>query len=71
MKVIKEFIDHEFMKNSDPDSIWIWGLGDDGWVYYRCSSYSNPDKWYIYGYSLPLKTMCKIVKEFGHLLTWI
>jgi hypothetical protein len=69
MKIVKEFVDHDFQVADD--STWSWGLGDDGWVYYKSSAYEDPNKWCIYGYSIRLKTMCKIVKEFGHLLVWM
>jgi hypothetical protein len=71
MKIVKEFVDEDFLKRSAPDSVWSWGLGDDGWVYCKCSVYEDPNKWSLYGYALSLKTMCKIVKEFGHLLVWM
>jgi hypothetical protein len=73
MKIIKEFQDHDFLKSAvdtPEDHIWIWGLGDDGWVYYKSNAY-DLDQWSIYGYSLSLRTMKKIVKEFGHLVVFI
>ena len=74
MKIIKSFEDYSFLKSaagSPEDFVFTWGLGDDGYVYYKCSAYADPNEWKVYGHMLPLKTMCKIVKEFGHLLVWM
>lgn len=84
MKIVKEFEDPEFMANPRicgledvKDYKWIWGLGDDGNLYYRCTRLEDPNVWWdLKGadYVAPLitlKHMKKIVKEFGHLLAFL
>lgn len=67
MKIIKTFEDNEFLKTA-ADFTFTWGLGDDGYIYYKSSVYDDPNEWKV---SLPLKTMNKIAKEFGNLLVWM
>ena len=76
-----EFFERHFFMELDDDDLskgyWIWGLGDDGELYFRCSLFTHGDMWHPYpeeGYSDKLLVtfgeMRKIVKEFGHLVVF-
>jgi len=84
MKIIKSFEDAAFLalprvsNGTNPiNHTWLWGLGDDGEIYYKCTKFSLPNEWYnlhdnsIVSNCVSLKEMKKIVKEFGHLLVFI
>ena len=85
MKIIKEFEDREYYrlpevrpkhKAIEPDATWFWGLGEDGYLYYRFVPTLYEGQWYSYQVptgQLPMSIaqMKKIVKEFGHLLVWL
>jgi hypothetical protein len=87
MKIVKSFDDNDFFKEffhlsfekDDPsyvNGIWRWGLGDDGELYCQSSDFEDPKEWYSLWYNTiirisSIKTMKKIVKEFGHLLVWL
>jgi hypothetical protein len=84
MKIIKEFEDDDFFahpKISSPEYhgryTWLWGLGDDGFIYYRSTRFSHPDEWRELSSNeriailVSLKTMKKLVNQFGHLLVFI
>jgi len=82
MKIIKSFEDSEFLENpkisngNNPlNHKWLWGLGDDGKIYYQCTKFSLPDEWYdlsetnsMVASCVSLREMKKLVKAFGHLL---
>lgn len=83
MNIIKEFEDQEFFCLSEVSTpeyhgkyTWYWGLGDDGEIYYRCTRFSDPESWYKLkkhhevAALIGLKTMKKLVKQFGHLLVF-
>jgi len=83
VKIVKEFEDHNFFthpKMSTPEYhngyTWYWGLGDDAKIYYRCTRFTDPDLWWNLEDSaevaalVGLKTMKKLVKQFGHLLVF-
>lgn len=83
MNIVKEFEDQDFFQHpklSTPEYhlryTWYWGLSDDGNLYYRCTRFSNPDEWRELASSeqiaplVSLKTMKKLVKQFGHLLVF-
>ena len=84
MKIIKEFEDTTFLDKPDVSSStldneghkWIWGLGSDGDLYYRCTKFSKPDTWFVLKYSdvarsINIYDMKRIVNEFGHLLVFL
>ena len=81
MKIIKQFEHPEFFKRSykHHKGTWIWGLGDDGRLYYKKYTTFTPltfkDEWCHYpNYStspVRFEDMIIIVKKFGHLLTFI
>jgi hypothetical protein len=84
MKVVKEFSDPLFLEKpsiSSPDAEieghrWIWALGDDGELYYRCTKFSRPSEWYCFKNSdiarfVTVSDMKRIVSEFGHLLIFL
>jgi hypothetical protein len=79
MKIVKEFPDQDFFclpEISSPECHgkyeWFWGLGEDGEIYYRCTRFTDPDEWHELGRTVSplvrLKTMKKLVKQFGHLV---
>jgi len=83
MNIVKEFEDHDFFCHPEISSseyhdrhTWYWGLGDDGQIYYRCTRFISPDVWWNLHYTkeiaslVKLRTMKKIVKQFGHLLVF-
>jgi hypothetical protein len=83
MNIVKEFEDQDFFQHpkiSTPEYhskyTWYWGLGDNGKIYFRCTRFSIPDDWHDLSFSsdiaplIGLKTMKKIVKQFGHLLVF-
>jgi hypothetical protein len=84
MNIVKEFEDQEFFclpALSSPEYhglyTWYWGLSDDGDLYYRCTRFSEPDRWFelskhddIAG-CISLKTMKKLVGQFEHLLVFL
>lgn len=84
MNIVKEFDDQDFFRHTEISSpeyhdkyTWYWGFGDDGNLYYRCTRFEDPDRWWDLNKSgevaalVGLKTMKKMVKEFGHLLVFI
>jgi hypothetical protein len=86
MKIIKQFDDFEFFcrlyepllsDSHDPaKDMWRWGFGDDGQLYYQ-STEGQPKSWYPLRVAtnaariLTLQDMKRLVKEFGHLLTFL
>jgi hypothetical protein len=83
VKIVKEIEDHDFFCNpqiSTPEYrgryTWYWGLGDNGRIYYRCTRFAAPDEWHSLqdntgvAAEVSLKTMKKLVKQFGHLLVF-
>lgn len=81
MNIIKQFEDPEFVRKVyhwtaddewNPNDKWFWGLGDDGELYFRCTRFSSfcwiTIKDINVGEYFTLKTMRRIVKEFGHLV---
>lgn len=83
VKIVKEFEDQEFFCHSELSSpeyhnkyTWFWGLGEDGNIYYRCTRFVDPDQWdKLNRYPsiavlVSLKTMKKLVKQFGHLVVF-
>jgi hypothetical protein len=85
MKIIKQFEDREYYrlpgvkpkhKEVEPNATWFWGLGENGYLYYRFIPMSDPDQWFAYQNHadyLPMSVaqMKKIVNEFGHLLVFL
>ena len=84
MNIIKEFEDADFFAHPEISSpeyhgryTWYWGLGDDGQIYYRCTRFSDPNEWWNLHEAqeiaaiVRLKTMNKLVKQFGHLLVFL
>jgi len=84
MKIIKSFEDPEFFTKVyikyDPNvksGTWLWGLGDDGNIYCRCSNFSAPTVWFKLGVSpvaineLSIREMKRLIKEFDHLLVFL
>lgn len=81
MNIVKQFEDPEFLrrvyhwKTDDEwkqDDKWIWGLGDDGELYFKCTRFIN-NPWSTFkdvnvGEHITLSVMRRIVKEFGHLV---
>lgn len=79
MKIIKQFESNDFAKRISPyleDAYWIWGLGDDGFLYVKgkiTGRYFELN-WMRYEHiDLPisLTEMKKIVSVFGNLLPFI
>jgi hypothetical protein len=83
VNIVKEFEDHEFFRHpmmSSPEFhnqyTWYWGLEEGGEIYYRCTRFSDPDEWRRLTNNrdiavlIGLKTMKKLVKQFGHLLVF-
>lgn len=79
MKIVKQFQDDEYLRehyhhrDTPPEYYWLWGLGQDGEVYYQTH---NNGYWVRLDQSLGklpvrLHTMVKIVKEFGHLAVFV
>jgi hypothetical protein len=83
MKIVKEFNDPEFLKvlynwvSNDEllKEYFHWGLGDDGELYCRCSCFGKDRTWILpggsrsnFGELINLRTMTRIVKQFGHLV---
>ncbi len=68
MKIVKSFIDPE-------KTFWEWGLGEDGNLYGRNSSWHHKKFVMVDQLVSPwcpnLKQMDRIVKEFGHFLLWL
>jgi hypothetical protein len=77
MKIVKEFSDLEFFRKRyrgnfySQQDMWLWGLGENGELYCRCSTFAE-GKWYpsddIPYLNLSIADMKRITKEFGHLL---
>lgn len=83
MKIVKQFEDFDFLVKvydwRPLDSIrdkWVWGLGDDGGLYFQCSLYTEYDSWHTLSKrpseacKITIKEMNRIVKHFGHLLVF-
>lgn len=83
MKIVKQFEDPQFLQkvyhwreNLSAKDKWVWGLGDDGELYFRCSIFTDPDEWSAFkdrnliANNLSIKDMKRIVKEFGHLVVF-
>jgi hypothetical protein len=80
MKIIKQFEDQEFFKKRyrgepfGPKDKWIWGLAEDGGLWYK-NSFLSDWNWHsadnIPNLALSIKDMKRIVKEFGHLLAFL
>lgn len=84
MNIAKQFEDEEYYRLPGvrptgiipPGATWLWGLGEDGQLYYRFVPSDYPDQWYAYqthAEYLPMSIaqMKKIVNEFGHLLVFL
>lgn len=83
MNIVKQFDDFEFFDKvyegpNDPQKDrWTWGLGDDGELYFQSSDESRPYFWFPLKNNsskarwLSLRTMKKIVKEFGQWLVFM
>ena len=74
MNIVKQF-HHDTFVTKVYDTVegwWIWGLGEDGKLYFQHSERSNivwaPFAGSNLTYWLSIKDMEKIAKEFGHLL---
>lgn len=55
---------------------WVWGLGDDGEIYFQSSDNEDPMTWYKLkthrSFSpTSLRVMKRLIKEFGDLLVFI
>jgi hypothetical protein len=85
MKIVKQFEDREFLLQyynwcAVEHLSWAhfyWGLGDDGNLYAKCDTFTDPHRWYptislsdMEQY-FQLKLMKRIVKEFGHLVVFL
>jgi hypothetical protein len=85
MKIIKQFEDPELLARQHhwwseealASHSFVWALGDDGELYFRCSLYDDPNRWYelrsnpYVGSRVNLKTMKRIVQQFEHLLVFL
>ncbi len=79
MKIIKSFEDYDFYESTcDPvdGHTWYWGLSDDGQIYCTCTEFNKYPSFYKYkeitGHRITsIKTMQKIIKNFGDLIPFI
>ena len=77
MKIVKSFEDQKFFqrryRGSELSGEWLWGFGDDGELYCRCTQFGD-DRWRRFdevGWFDPtMEDMKRIVKEFGHLVVF-
>lgn len=82
MKIVKQFEDDDFLRKvyswrephefNDQDK-FIWGLGEDGNLYFKCTRFNPGDAWNTFktvavADHLTLKEMKRLIKEFGHLV---
>lgn len=81
MKIVKSFLDKDYFNSIyngallDNDNCWFWGLGEDGKLYLKSSTYPNKNRWYkIIETSVQItdiKVIIRIAKEFGHLVSFL
>jgi len=79
--IIKQFKDDDYktyLKYSwdSPTKEFYWGLSDDGKLFYKIIDLNYDSYWISYNhcsinFNFTLKIICKICKEFGHLLVFI
>ena len=80
MRIVKS-IPHPINEDNNVEELYF-GLGDDGEVYYQyidygwqlCTGKLEPDRWASLAeldFTLSMKEMKYIVKEFGHLLVFL
>ena len=83
MKIVKEFEDPECLAKiyhwcsaqELSQEHFYWGLGDDGELYLSCTRFVDQNNWHKLSSidmrdHFSLKTMKRIVKEFGHLVVF-
>jgi hypothetical protein len=71
IKIVASFCDPEH----NGSSAFLWGLGEDGELYWSNELPNQPPNWWIvskrYQLSFDMKTMLRIVRKFNHLLVWL
>lgn len=77
MKIVKEFIDATYANNNFYKDVieWHWGLGDDGYLYYKAIYHLSDLSYYgwhkcseIIPRYFSLIDMKRIIDQFGSLL---
>jgi len=78
MKIIKSIVDPNTIYDSiDPNDtapllIFKLGLGDDGFIYYQCLNYPDPNQWHPlnhFSHPISIETILLLANEFGPLIS--
>jgi hypothetical protein len=75
--VVGFYRNDDFYANPGKYTQFYWGLGDDSELYFKSLALAEDDKWHWCGEEMsvdwfpPLKSICRIAKEFGHLMVWL
>lgn len=74
MKIVKSFEDQKFFqrryRGCNYKGEWLWGFGDDGELYCRCTQFGHDNWAALSELDLTIEDMKRIVKEFGHLVVF-
>lgn len=74
--VVGFYRNDDFYINPEKYTHFYWGLGDDGELYFKSLALAEDDEWHgcqqvDTDWFPPLKTICRIAKEFGHLMAFL